>query len=95
MSAHDVVEVPLGQRAPATRRASFAGPQAITSSTSVWPSSHRPTHSTETSKSRSNDRMSMLLDPITATWSSTEKCLACKTLARGTYDVDSGSQQAV
>jgi uracil phosphoribosyltransferase len=45
--------------------------------------SKRLMHITEISKSRLKDRMSMLLDPMTATSSSTEKCLECKTNGAG------------
>jgi hypothetical protein len=45
--------------------------------------SERLTHITETSKSRLKDRISMLLEPMTATSSSTEKCLECNTNGAG------------
>ena len=42
-----------------------------------------PVHIIDTSKSRLNDLMSMLLEPITAVWSSTEKCLEWSTNGAG------------
>ena len=42
-----------------------------------------PVHIMDTSKSRLKERMSMLLEPITAVWSSTEKCFEWSTNGAG------------
>ena len=42
-----------------------------------------PMHIIDTSKSRLNERMSMLLEPMTAVSSSIDRCLECSTAGYG------------
>ena len=53
-----------------------------------------PRTSSETSKLRLNERMSMLLEPITATSSSIDRCFACRMYGRRVQpDLHAGPQQ--
>ena len=83
--AHDVVDLALAQWPPTPFvECELVGQRAVV----IFHLSHGGgqwlvTHITETSKSRLNERMSMLLDPMTATSSSMEKCLECRMYGAG------------
>lgn len=66
---------------------SFDTARYPSSTSRIWATNSAPVTIIDTSKSRLNDRMSMFDDPITAVWSSTEKCFACSTAGYGYWKI--------